>query len=488
MDVLVHRQASELHVLAVRLGTERSPAPTADPLELSLGVDDALQLLRVDRAALEREVPIFDASRGSELEVRPGIERCVGGRREGERVSLGLRAEVAEFFELVSEAFVPMESVPEYSLELPVDDTLCGEGPPRRFHAFGPEPHVLAGGTPIGGGVTNDGDPSWRVLRRAEAIDADRLLVASDRAVFMLERGRAWTGEASRLWVPEDGNRIVRRIVRMPAESSEGRLSFLVLLWALERDGRNPRLIRLEWSEAGFGPEEVVLDPVPDARHLDLDRRGRVVISGDAGTIYYGGVSSSDPITRVQVPALFADVRAFVAGHPPAPPHIFVASQARLHLGDLDAPDAFQAEESSETYRSPREVASRPGSSGGTEVFHDADNTDVYLRRVTGERTLLRHDLPHAAVACAEATDACGRRSPAGRTGGLLPEAPDSLLVGLSNCSVVLELDLSLGCTRALPLEGVEILPRPEGFSVAVQAVEGRVFLLGADGLLMEAR
>lgn len=456
---------------------------------------DELHYVALDAAALEARWPTADLGARSKIRFEAGSEHCLGGRRMDEEMRVPLGPEIAAVSTLRDGAFADVgDAGPPLSLVLPLDDGLCIDAPLPRFTPFGPAISLLPVGGTVGGRRIDVENSSSKEVRDVRRLDDKRLIAATSDHVLIFDRSLGFVDQPEYWWNPESLPRRddvtpsgwqMRASTIDPVRSTADSARVVVSVYWGNPDAPMGMLLELIWTSNGFAAPVEIARTVESIEALEFDGRGRLIALGDSGLLLTQ-VSPNEPVVRDT--RLNADLRAWMPGFDPEEPDIILAAGALLFFTDLSRGTELRQEPPPRTVRTPRAFLSRPAIGGGTDVYLASDSAEVELRRANRGRELRQIYLPSSAYACAAPEDECGHRVSSTRVIDFVSTPSGTILVLPAACSVLMEYDPKRDCARSIPIENVEIKPRPPMYLVSGVAQDGIISVTGSNGLILESR
>lgn len=475
--------------------------PSVEYTPQRLEVDDPAEVrfLVVSLGELEKRQRLFDPAEWRALVAESETESCEPGRvlEDG---SLRVALDEAWARWLPSPEDPPLLEPPEVartSLTLPLDEQRCFDEPPLEFRPFGSEAHLLRVGTLIGGEPLSPTDVGRVDLLHARPLDDDRVLAASPQFLHVMERDQAWTDRATHGWSlhgisppPASSFPALRGLVVDHARSAPDRFRVVLAMSWLESDARfhSGVLAELDWTPAGFGAVTVLAEVNREVHFLALAADGRTLAGGDAGLLLVRA-PDADAFESAERPEFgVSSLRGWASGAPTTEPDLFLDRGAGIWFGDLSKTATFRRDVSPVIALSPRHLVARP-TPQGPDLYYTSASPEMTRRRADGSWEKLQGYLPPSDWPCETATHECGDRSFGATVESRIAATPRSTaLLASSACSAFVEFHPDRGCSRSARVFGIEQGSQFGDFVSALSADAFRVFILGYEGLLLEAR
>lgn len=445
------------------------PQETAERIEIEAIAGEVL-ILRLDTAAITAAAPDFDASRATELTLALGPSCPAGLASDGRSRDVALPAAVElerlspQGRRLGSARAADVPALNGALLRVPIQAERCAAAGPHRLETFTARRGAFGAQATIGG-------LPWRALDSVRnralgnlvgvaPLDADHLIVASQWALALLERGRDYEDqEVPSILLPTitttAGEDVIQAIALMRAPPTGPPRVYVVgrtgtsggFLKRAEVDGQG-----LRW----VGTTTIVSIGLDD---IALDERGDLLAVGGSGRpAAVAGIFARMETSAERLSVIVRSGEGYNRVLPTGlaqQPALIGSDAGGVYLGDpltnltRYALDAFSLD-------SIEGLAFDPGPGGG-DIWASARNGPVFHKLpFASDFAQVRFEIPPVLHGCGQGPDACGRVSDFGSTVTrmLLVDAKDGdryLFTSLLRCTGVLAFRLWDGCVSAIP-------------------------------------
>ncbi len=448
---------------AARLGTDRALAVVVDaadrPTRLlgpwtfdaprtPVGLTDgeaALLLVGLDLAALQRQLPALDARAALVPRLGATCDGSLGGEPQrdlplpADAPVLRVTPEAGLIEETTRAALTALDGV---VLRGTLDPQRCERPAEALFQPFGPERARL----PVG--ATVEGESPWTEMASHAVsvlrLDRERVLVATDRAVIIAERGRGHRDEptVARL-LPATAEIIAVGLVR----DGPGRAVVVGHHGNGHLPGTGGAIWDVELSPSGLGA--VVTATVVPVQLEAVARAddGTVVAVGIDGLVLTRG--PGDAVFRATA-RLGVDLLSVTATPDPRVPFVMGTSDGQVVLGDARTGLFERVQLIDSTRRFDVTSVNWIQTPDGVELWAGTE-VGLFQRPPASAWRAFPLDLPAAVERCAGAVDACGARDYVDRLTPLVVDrrnapGPQRLWIQSMGCTGTTVLDRATGC------------------------------------------
>jgi len=445
------------------------PLEVAERIELAPNATEVV-ILRLDGAVIAAAAPDFDLARAAELSLVLSPSCPAGLAPGGQSRDIALPAALkVERLRPPNRALLSAQpqDVPALNgalLRVPVQSERCRAARQHRLEPFAARRQAFGAQATIGGLPWRAGEGARsRALGNLVAVaplDADHLIVASQWALALLERGQDYADQVvPSILLPtitaSSSEDLIQAIALPPAPATGSRRLYVVgrtrtgggFLRRAEVDAQGLRWVGSA-TIVSIGLDDVTLDD-----HGDL-----LAVGGSARPATVAGIFARLETSTERLSVIVRNGEGYNRIIPTglaAEPALIGSDAGGVYLGDpLTELSRFALDPFS--LDSIEGLAFDPGP-GGADVWASARNGPVFEKRpFESSFTRVRFEVPALLQACGRGPDTCGRVSDFGSTMTrmLLVDAKNGeryLFSSLLRCTGVLAIRLSDSCISAIP-------------------------------------
>lgn len=475
-DLYLHSSEGYVAVLslsergAVLSRLERyGPIEVAERIELAPNATEVV-VLRLDGAAIAAAASDFDRARAAELSLvlSPSCPAGLAPGGQSRDIALPSALQVEQLSPpnrtLLSAQLGDVPALNGALLRVPIASERCSAASQHRLEPFAAQRQAFGAQATIGG-------LPWRAAEGAQnralgslvgvvPLDANHLVVASQWALALLERGQDYGGRAvPSILLPtitaSSSEDMIQAIALARAPATGPRRLYVVgrtrtgggFLWRAEVDAQGLRWVGTA-TIVSIGLDDVTLD-----EHGDL-----LAVGGSGRPATVAGIFARLETSTERLSVIVRNGEGYNRIIPTglaAQPALIGSDAGGVYLGDpLSELSRFALDPFS--LDSIEGLAFDPGP-GGADVWASARNGPVFEKRpFESSFDQVRFEVPSLLHACGRGPDACGRVSDFGSTMTrmLLVDAKNGeryIFSSLLSCTGVLAIRLSDRCISAIP-------------------------------------